>query len=157
MILIASRQKLQRAIFEVSKDRTPLPLLLSGSRDESAGQDDSKKFQLPNLQQQNSSGSPDQDTASRTSGPPQRSKRKYRRHPKVSSQRRINRAILKQHINRQTNMHQNAPLRHTSSSQIVRIATEFCRNKTTDTKVNRNPRPTQRARTLVHRDCQAGR
>ncbi|KAI4845647.1 hypothetical protein E4T44_04405 [Aureobasidium sp. EXF-8845] len=121
-VKLGHRRKLQRAIFEASKDRTPLPLLLrSGSRDESAGHDESKKIQPPQLQQQTSNGSQDQDAASRTSGPPQRSKRKYRRHPRASSQRGMCRSMLKQHINRQTNMHQNAHRRHISSSQIATL------------------------------------
>ncbi|KAI4848036.1 hypothetical protein E4T44_04170 [Aureobasidium sp. EXF-8845] len=83
-VKLGHRRKLQRAIFEASKDRIFLPLLLnSASRDEATALDESKKTNPPQLQQQTSNGSQDQDTASRTSGPPQRSKRKYRRHPKV--------------------------------------------------------------------------
>jgi hypothetical protein len=135
-----------------------LPLLLqSGPRDESVIQDESKKTQPPKLQQQTSNGSQDQDTASRTSGPPQRSKRKYRRHPKVSSPRHTCSSMLKQCIIRQTNTHRNVHRRHTSSSQIVRVVTGSSRNETTDTKVYRNPRSAQGAGTLLHRDCQTGR
>ncbi|KAG9875662.1 HMG-box, partial [Aureobasidium melanogenum] len=84
-VKLGHRRKLQRAIFNASKDRTPLPLLLhSASRDESAGFDESKKAQTPHFQQQNSIESQDQDPPpGRTNGPPQRSKRKYRRHPKA--------------------------------------------------------------------------
>ncbi|KAI4757875.1 hypothetical protein E4T52_10027 [Aureobasidium sp. EXF-3400] len=83
-VKLGHRRKLQRAIVEASKDRTPLSQLLqSGPRDESAGREEPKKAQPPQLQQQTSNGSQDLDTASRASGPPQRSKRKYRRHPKA--------------------------------------------------------------------------
>ncbi|KAG9656471.1 hypothetical protein KCV03_g9981, partial [Aureobasidium melanogenum] len=63
-VKLGHRRKLQRAIFESSQDRTPLSLFLrSGSRDESAGHDEIKKTQPPQLQQQTSNGSQDQDAA----------------------------------------------------------------------------------------------
>lgn len=87
-VLTLPPQKLQRAILNASKDRTPLPLLLhSASRDESAGLDEPKKTQTPHFRQQNSIESQEQDAAARNNGPPQRSKRKYRRHPKVGNRR----------------------------------------------------------------------
>ncbi|KAH0268820.1 HMG-box, partial [Aureobasidium melanogenum] len=83
-VKLGHRRKLQRAILNASKDRTPLPLLLhSASRDESAGLDEPKKTQTPHFRQQNSIESQEQDAAARNNGPSQRSKRKYRRHPKA--------------------------------------------------------------------------
>ncbi|KAG9518112.1 HMG-box, partial [Aureobasidium melanogenum] len=84
-VKLGHRRKLQRAIFNASKDRTPLPMLLhSNSRDEPAAFDESKQAQTPHFQQQTSTESQDQDPPpGRSNGPPQRSKRKYRRHPKA--------------------------------------------------------------------------
>ncbi|THY92597.1 hypothetical protein D6C92_05752 [Aureobasidium pullulans] len=79
-VKLGHRRKLQRAIFNASKDRTPLPSPFRSSHvDESAGQDDSKKGRDS---QSHQDGHQNQHNAGQTNGAPQRSKRKYRRHPK---------------------------------------------------------------------------
>ncbi|KAI5195531.1 hypothetical protein E4T42_07206 [Aureobasidium subglaciale] len=88
-VKLGHRRKLQRAILNASKDRTPLPLLLhSALRDDSVVNDEARKkrdSQNPQLQQQRSQDSTTQETSttSASNGQPTRSKRKYRRHPKA--------------------------------------------------------------------------
>ncbi|KAI5199744.1 hypothetical protein E4T39_06107 [Aureobasidium subglaciale] len=88
-VKLGHRRKLQRAILNASKDRTPLPLLLhSALRDDSVANDEARKkrdSQNPQLSQQRSQDSATQETSttSASNGQPTRSKRKYRRHPKA--------------------------------------------------------------------------
>ncbi|KAI5272075.1 hypothetical protein E4T47_04678 [Aureobasidium subglaciale] len=129
-LLTMGRQKLQRAILNASKDRTPLPLLLhSALRDDSVANDEARKkqdSQIPQLQQQRSQDSTTQETStiSASNGQPTRSKRKYRRHPKVgraSAHDDGGEQKLKLCVYRQMNMHRNDRRRHTSSSRITRV------------------------------------